>query len=237
MRIHLILIGLCVSACTRVAVTPPIRTVPLETVATTREGHVALRGSGGGHVSWGGIATGSGGVSVGVHPDVELQLDGAFGYSENLDEDEARTVSPFAGAARIGLKQRLAPFFGVTLGGGGGVGPWGAFIGADLGAILAYENPYAVPFFAARMQLTTPIRPSTETLAGGDGTPYSITAGTALYLQPSIGVRFPIPISDDPDGPRMSLTIGTSWTTAVLFDQPNDVAQAFGGEAGFVIEL
>lgn len=236
MRIHLILIGLCLSACARVAVTPPIRTVPLESVATTREGHVALRSSGGVHGSWGAIATASGGVSVGVHPDVELQLDGAFGYSETLDEDEVRTISPFAGASRIGLKHRLTPWLALTVGGGGGVGPWGAFLGGDVGAILAYENPHAVPFFAARLQLATPISPQTEVYFENE-VEHMLTAYTAMYLQPSIGVRFPIPISADPEGPRLSLTLATAWTTAVLFERNGGPTHAFGGEAGFVIEL
>jgi hypothetical protein len=236
MRIHLILIGLCLSACTRVAVTPPIRTVPLESVATTREGHVALRSSGGVHATWGAIATGSGGVSVGVHPDAELQLDGAFGYSENLDEDDVRTISPFAGAARIGLKHRLTPYLALTIGGGGGVGPWGTFLGGDVGGIVAYENPYAVPFFAARLQLATPISPQTEVYFENE-VEHRLTASTVLYLQPSIGVRFPIPVSADPDGPRLSLTLATAWTTGVVFDHDGDPTHAFGGEAGFVVEL
>ncbi len=236
MRVLTILIGLCLSACTSVAVTPPIRTVPLETVATTRERHVALRGSAGVHAPWQAVATASGGVSVGVHPDVELQLDGAYGYSEHLDEHETRTVSGHVGAARIGMKYELTEFFAVSVGAGGGVGPWGTYLGGDVGGILAYENPYAIPFFAARLQLVGPISPQTEVIVQ-DSTSTRLTPSTVLYMQPSIGVRFPIPISADPEGPRLSLAIATAWTAAALFDQPNDFAHAFGAEAGFTLEF
>jgi hypothetical protein len=241
MRPHHLALALLATACTLVAVTPPIRTVPLESVATTRPGHVAVRTSGGGHFTgWDAAATANGGGSYGLLDGLELQLDGAFGYAGDVD-DERRSASPFVGVGHVGVKHAVLPWLAFTVGAGAGAGPWGAFFGTDLGAIVAYENAYAVPFFAARMQVTAPIAPVTETWIERNGetvTEHMLTPGTVMWFQPSIGVRFPIRLGDDPDGPRLSLTFAGAWTAIYAFDQPGrETGHGFGGEGGLSLEL
>jgi hypothetical protein len=226
-------------ACAPIAVTPAIRTVPLESAQTVRAEHVAVRASGGGHhTGWEPVATGSGGVSVGLVDHVELQLDGAFAYLGGLCC--SRDISRYAGAGRIGIKHQPLEWLAFTGGMGAGSGPWGAFLGADLGAIFAYENPYVVPFFAARMQLSQPIDGQTERIVttSGDGTETVtlLDQTMTLWFQPSAGVRIPICTDATCDGVRISLTAAFAWTMIVAVDQAHN-GGALGGEAGLQIEL
>lgn len=227
-------------ACSPIALSPAIRTVPLETAQTVRADHVAVRASGGGHDEVFGprVATASGGLSVGVVDDVELQLDGSFAYVASLES--RATLSPYAAAGRIGVKHQPVEWLALTAGVGAGSGPWGAFMGGDLGVILAYENPYVVPFFAARMQLSQPIHGQTERLVTmqSDGTDMItlLSPTTTFWFQPSTGVRIPICTDSACDGVRVSLTAAFAWTFAVVVDQPHN-GDALGGEAGLQIEL
>jgi hypothetical protein len=227
------------TACAPLAASPAIRTIPLESAQTVRAEHVAVRASGGGHDQIFGpdVATGSGGISVGLAERAELQLDGAFGYVDGLDH--SRALSPWAAAGRIGIKHQPVDWLALTGGMGAGSGPWGAFMGGDLGIIFAYENPYIVPFFAARMQLSMPVNGQTELLVtqSGDGTSTTtlLSPTTTFWFQPSTGVRIPICTDTACDGVRISLTAAFAWTVAVVVDQHN--GEALGGEAGLQIEL
>ncbi len=220
------------------AVSPAIRTVPLESAQTVRPEHVAIRASGGGHDQVFGreVLTGSGGVSVGVVDRVELQADVGFAYSVDLEE---RLLSPYAAAGRIGVKHQPLDWLALTIGLGAGSGPWGGFMGGDLGTIFAYENPYVVPFFAARVQLSTPIYAQPETLVSQDGdgmtTMRLLDPTTTFWFQPSTGIRVPICADRACDGVQVSLTAAFAWTVIVALDQHN--GDAWGGEAGLQIEL
>lgn len=229
----LLLLGL-LAACSPIALSPAIRSIPLETAATAREGHVAMRAGGGVHSDgWGQeVGVGSGGLGLGVAQDVELQVEGSFAGSDGLSQ---RHVSPFVGAGRIGVKHRVLDWLAFTAGAGGGAGPWGAFGGGDLGAIVAYENPYAVPFFAARMQLSLPIDPQTEAFVDSNGTITRLTPDTTLWFQPSTGVRIPLCTDTACDGLRISLTVAVAWTQIVQVNAPHD-GGGVGIEGGVTIE-
>lgn len=230
---------LLTTACSPIALSPAIRSVPLETAATAREGHVVTRAGGGYHGDgWGtNVDVGSGGVGVGVAQDVELQVEGSFAYDDTIAHG-TRSLSPFVGAGRVGIKHRLLDCLAVTGGLGAGSGPWGAFGGGDLGVILAYENPYAIPFFAARMQLSLPINAQTETLLdhNGSGTTTTfLTPDATFWFQPSTGVRVPLCRDDGCDGTRVSLVLAVAWTQIVQVHAPHD-GGAFGVEGGILIE-
>ncbi len=226
--------ALLATACSPIAVSAPARTLPLETAETVREGHVGIRAGGGVHSDdWGGeVGVASGGVGVGVAEDVELQASGSFAYADALS---GRTPSPFFLAGHLGLKHRVLESLAFTGGVGFGAGPWGSFFAGDLGAIVAYENPYVVPFFAARLQISTPMSASTETFTDENGTATLLTPHTTLWLQPSTGVRIPICYQDECSGTRVSLTLAVAWTAAVQVDAIHD-GQGFGAEGGLQIE-
>jgi hypothetical protein len=226
-------------ACSPVALSPAIRTIPLETAQTVRAEHVAVRASGGGSSEVFGphVAGGSGGLSVGLVDSVELQLDGSFVYVFGLDEH--RSLSPYAAAGRIGIKHQPLDWLAFTAGVGTGSGPWGAFMGGDLGVIVAYENPYVVPFFAARMQLSLPVNGQTETFVSmqSDGSDMItlLRPTTTVYFQPSTGIRIPLCTETSCDGVRVSLTAAFAWTWAIVVDQHN--GDSLGGQGGIQVEL
>jgi hypothetical protein len=232
------LFALLASACAPFALSPPTQLVPLHTVETVRLGHVAVRAGGGAH-SWGSgsaVASGSGGVSVGVAPDVEVQADGMGAWLGGL---ETRAVTPVVGAGRIGVQHRVEDWLAFSGGAGAGAGPWGAFAGTDLGMILAYENPYLVPFFAARMQLSVPIDPRPETVTNTNGsmtTTMMIAPGATMWFQPSTGVRIPFCRDAGCDGVRVSRILAGAWTTGFGLDSGNAWG-SLGGEGALVLEL
>jgi hypothetical protein len=217
------------TACSPIALSPALRAVPLETAETAREGHVAVRASGGAHTS---VYTAGGGIGVGVAPDVEVQLEGTFADVEQLN---GRRISPFVGTGRIGLKHRLLECLAVTAGVGAGAGPWGAFSGGDLGIILAYENPYVIPFFAARMQFSVPINPQTELASDGNGGTLSLSPTTTFWFQPSSGIRIPFCHEGACDGTRVSLTLAVAWTQ--MYEMaPERTGSGIGFEGGITVE-
>jgi hypothetical protein len=232
------LLLLLATACSPIALSPALRSVPLETAATAREGHVVMRGGAGYHGGWGAeVTTASGGAGIGVAQDVELQVEGNFAYDDTIAHG-TRSLSPFVGAGRIGIKHRLLDCLAVTGGVGAGSGPWGAFGGGDLGVILAYENPYVIPFFAARMQLSLPINAQTETFVdtNGSGTTTTfLTPNATFWFQPSTGVRVPLCWNDGCDGTRVSLVLAVAWTQIAQVNAPHD-GGAFGVEGGILIE-
>lgn len=230
---------LMTTACSPIALSPAIRSVPLETAATTREGHVAVHGGAGYHADgWGQeVTTASGGIGVGLAEDVELQAEGSFAYDSAIDHS-TRSLSPFAAAGRIGIKHRVADSVAFTGGLGTGSGPWGAFAGGDLGLVLAYENPYVIPFFAARMQLSVPIDPQTETLLdhNGSGTTTTFLSPNATFwFQPSTGIRVPLCWEDGCDGTRVSLVVAVAWTEILQVNAPHD-GGSIGFQGGIVVE-
>jgi hypothetical protein len=233
-KTFVLLVALLATACTPYAATPAIRTVPLETVAPIRPDNVALSVSGG--VASSEVYESAARVRVGLVEDLELQLEGSWAYAAPLERD--RALSGHAGAGRVGVKHRVLEWLAFTGGLGSGSGPWGAFGGADVGAIFAYENPYVVPFFDARMQLTTPFGPETERLvtSNGDGTTMVrlLTPTTTMWLQASTGVR--IPICGTCEGVRGSVIGGVSFTQLYALDQDR-TSGGLGGTLGLELEL
>lgn len=188
--------ALALAGCTPYSLSPPARALPLESSATLAEGESAVQVSGGLHNGLGPVG-GSGEVSVrhGLLPQLELQLDGSYSYVQYPDER-----SPHIGAGRAGLKVAPVEHLAFVAGVGAGGAAHGAFVSPDAGLILAYENPYLVPWAAIRGFVSVPIGPSTVTVSepNADGPPtlYMLVPPNTIGWQASTGVRLPIPLEE-----------------------------------------
>jgi hypothetical protein len=76
---------------------------------------------------------------------------------------------------------------------GGGGSAAGGFFSPDIGAIVAYENPYLVPFLAVRGSISQPIaaQPVNTTGVGDTMTYVSIPELTWIY-RGTVGLRIPL---------------------------------------------
>lgn len=224
-------LALTCAACTPTAFSPPIRMVPLETTEVVRPDRTAIAASFGGHEA--GFYSGTARVRQGLIAEhLELQLEGSAMYSSILEDQ--RPANEWSGGARIGLKHRVVPHVAFTGGVGGGTGPWGSYVGTDLGMIFAYENPYAVPFIALRMQISVPVSVRPEMVPEEMGT-LVVSPYTTLYFQPSTGVR--IPFCHEDCDVRVALTMAASFTGFYIVPPVDFSWGIFGAEGGVEIEL
>ncbi|MDQ3033809.1 MAG: hypothetical protein M3Y87_15440 [Myxococcota bacterium] len=199
--------ALGLGACTPVALSPPARTLPLESAATLEEGDVAVQASGGYHDTSGGdIGSAALRARIGLVPHLEAQLEATYAHVGYGDER-----SPHLGAGRLGLKVAPIEHIALVAGIGAGAHSYGAFAAPDAGVIFAYENPYVVPWIALRGWVSLPIDPSivTVTRTAGDGTVdmFVLVPPNTAAWQLSTGVRVPIAL-DAERGIRMNLLAG-----------------------------
>jgi hypothetical protein len=230
---RLLLLALVTTACTPYAMSPAARLLPLESVATTRAGHVALSAQGGAYEPHD-LPTGTAALRVGATDDVEVQFSGLVAWLGLLSQ---RNVSPWVVGGRVGVRHRVERWLAFRGGLTAGGGPWGAFGVGDLGVVFAYENPDIVPFIAADVQLSVPLVPTSETATIGGSMPTMIQISPAptFWFQPSGGFRIPICRRDEQcDGTRVSLLVAASWTQGYSIDGHG--WGAFGGEGGLLVE-
>jgi hypothetical protein len=149
-------LAVCSGGCAVRLYSPPAGSFPVESSRTLGQGHSSLRGDG----FWGGATFG---------PQVSsYRLSVAHGLRDQVDLSLSPALTRIHGASRgdtnhniyalrAGIKYAPVPHFAVVggLAGGGSVG--GGFLSPDLGFIAAYENPYVIPFFAARALLSAPL--------------------------------------------------------------------------------
>lgn len=225
------------AACAPFAVSPPTRSVPLETAATSGTEHTSLAGSAGYHELE--VFAAAGRVSHGVSDKVDLQFDGTYSYYGIL---AGRHVSDHVLAVRAGVKHLVWEHAAFTGGLGVGSGPWGVFGGPDLGFVLAYENSYFVPFFSARTSLSVPMSIDRETVVESNGMggtrTTTLTPPVTWYLQPAVGAKLVLCREQcDPELVDISLIAAISWTHFVRFESEVHQAATFGFEAGFGLRL
>lgn len=188
---------LSLGACTPFALSPPARTLPLESSATLDEGDVAVQAGGGYHDS---LGTEGGAASVrarvGVVPMLEAQIEATYAYVAYDDER-----SPHLGAGRLGLKVAPIEHLAFVAGLGTGAHANGAFAAPDVGVIVAYENAQLVPWIALRGWVSLPIDPQsitvTRTADNGDPETFVLVPPNTAGWQLSTGVRIPISIDAD----------------------------------------
>jgi len=193
-RLQLALLPTCLTlGCDHHAFSPPARALPLETVAPLSAGATGIQLEGGGHeeAAWGpSLVSGTARVRHGVGEDTDLSVEATVLHV--MGQSTAGT-NPDAGMARVGVKHRVLPFLSLTAGVGGGGSAGGGFVSPDIGAIVAYENPYVVPFFAMRGTLSQPIaaRPI-NTTGVGDTMTYINTPELTWIYGGTVGLRIPL---------------------------------------------
>lgn len=120
------------ASCTPFALSPPARSLPLESSATLRPGTVAVQAGGGGTTLTVNAATVRARGRVGVVPTLELQTEGGYDWIDYGDER-----SRHLGAGRAGLKWAPVPWFALVAGVGGHA--HGPFVATDFGLVFTWE--------------------------------------------------------------------------------------------------
>lgn len=152
-------VGLVLSAsCTPRVYSPPTRMMPLESVATAKEGEyiVALQGGAAGAVFGGELLGGAARVRFGVVEKAEVSVEGSTFFV--LNDSPTRAYRGIH-ALRGGVKYRALPFLSTTFGLGGGASAGGGFFAPDVGLLVGYENPYLVPFLGIDGGVSVPLFP------------------------------------------------------------------------------
>ena len=228
--------------CFQRPMTPPTTASLLTTAETLADGEVSVGLNGGaqGAVFGPAVATAGGRLRFGATDDLELVVDGgAYVVGEDSVADEHRGLY----TARLGLKYRLHEHFAAIGGLGAGIAPaFGFFGGIDGGLVAAYENPYAIPFVAARLSFNAPVNAREVDTGQPDGdAPGDVVAAPARTLGASAetGVRIPFGPRIT-SGKRMGNLLGALVLTHLydgrggLIEEANGVT-AIGGNFG--IEL
>jgi hypothetical protein len=159
-------LGAFAVGCTAQVYSPPSRMPSLESAATLGEGRVAVTGRGGVHGGdFGGtLVNGAGKVRYGVAEQTDIYGEGtvmAIARDEGTDYDNP---SRAAVAIQGGAKHQFTNWLAVHGGIGGGVHGFGGFIAPEVGAVVAYENPYFVPFADFTLAASIPLGARTRLL-------------------------------------------------------------------------
>ncbi len=180
------------AGCDHHAFSPPARALPLETVAPLPYGATGIQVEGGTHQTIFGPSVDSGTARVrrGVGDDTDVSVEASVLH---VTGDSAVGTKPDVLTGRIGFKHRVLPFLAFTAGVGGGDSTGGGFVSPDIGAIVAYENPYVVPFFSVRGSLSQPIgaRP-VNTTGVTDTSSYVNTPQLTWIYGATLGLRIPL---------------------------------------------
>lgn len=164
--------GTCL-ACHAPIVSPPASPIIFESVRQVPRGGVNLRGAinVAGGVFSGAVSAGTLGARFGLPNDLELSAD----VSAYRVAPQEETTEPLVSLWGVGGRTALSwggistEFFRPSIGVGGGYSALGGFVSPDLGFVLAFENPYAVPFLQARGGVSAPLAPASITVVGTDG--------------------------------------------------------------------
>lgn len=226
----MIAISLVVGGCTT-AISGPLRTMPLESVAPVGEDHASIGASGGGH--WNGVEHAGARARIGVARDVDLGGEGSW-VSFGVDP----TRGDEYGIGHVDVRHRVHESIAFSGGVGLGGGAYGLYGGPDVGVIFAYENPEIVPLLALRIGLSVPLLPTphfrTSTTSTGTTTT-QIDPALTLYMQPTLGFRVPIVL--DRSGRRLDVLAGVCFTAVAFLDHGGGMGGAFGGEVGLDLVL
>ncbi len=203
-----LLMLVAMSACNARVFSPPTGTFLTESSATVGKG----RHSAGGDVFMGGALFGPhllayrGTYRYGLRPDVDLSASPSLLAVRGAKSGDSH---PNAYALRLGIKYAPIKHLALLAGAGGGGSAAGGFVSPDLGAIVAYENPYVIPFGSARALLSAPVSARTVHFTveddADDGPDDADSAPDAYRLKPrltlgvqlALGVRVPLTYDGD----------------------------------------
>jgi hypothetical protein len=143
------------------------------------------------------VSTGTARFRHGVADDVDLSLEGNVIH---IQGDSAAGTDPNVYVVRVGAKYQANVAFAVTGGYGLGWYAGGTFFSPDVGVITGFENRYVVPFFAARVLMSVPLRSRpVDTSSAGEAVGSHVdTAELTGGFATVNGVRLLIPPSFDP---------------------------------------
>lgn len=190
------LVGTLCLGCTPFAVSPPARTMPLESPASLAEGRIAVQAAAGSTLT--NTETAAVRARVGVVPGMEVQLEGSYVHHTYGDER-----GPHIGAARAGIKLAPAPHAAIVVGLGAGSHAHGAYLAPDVALIFGYENRDIVPWIALRAGVSSPIGPETIVVSHRSGFDdrvelFALVPPATGIAQAAIGMRLPIHIDRPP---------------------------------------
>ncbi len=181
------------TACNSAVFSPPARVLPLESAATLPRGDIGIQAEGAGSGAAFGVSALSG--TIRARRGMSENLDGSVEATlVRIGGDPAADVNRSVVATRVGAKYRVLPSLALTGGLGGGGSAAGGFMSPDVGAIVAWENRYVVPFASVRGGLSQPIgATSVDVTRRGD--PIGTNVGTpklTWLVSGSAGLRVPI---------------------------------------------
>jgi hypothetical protein len=139
---------------------PPARIAPMESSKPVAEGTTSGGVSGGSQGELFGPETLSATAKVrhGVTEHSEVGVDANFMVVD--DSQAAADIDPTIWSARVGGKwapDPLGDYVSLIYGVGGGSSEGGQFVSPDVGVVMAYENPYVVPFVSVDGYVSEPI--------------------------------------------------------------------------------
>ncbi len=204
------------TGCTAHVFSPPANIAPMESVAVTPSGDTRLAG----------FVT-SQTLDFGPHTStVSLRVKQGLGYNLSVGMDANLTgidttqandkdVAGQIGSARINGKwSPIGNYFALTAGFGAGTHTGGQFIAPDLGIVLAYENPYLIPFANVSGFLSQPLNAKAVDISYGDdpvGTKVQ-TPDTTWGATWTLGLKLPLSnVSGIPFSPYFGITGAALW--------------------------
>lgn len=138
----------------------PGRVAALEAAKTLDAGEQSVGAQGGvGHEASIDLAQISAKYRYGLSDQIEVGVDGNLRVVTNMEELK-KPVNSTIWSTRVGAKWApalLQDYVAVTGGVAGGTYAAGQFLSPDLGVVLAFENPYVVPFVSATGYVSVPV--------------------------------------------------------------------------------
>ena len=116
--------------------------------------------------------------------------------------------------------------------GGLGAGTYtgGPFLSPDLGIVLAYENPYVVPFLTLSGYVSIPLDAQEVDIGVSEMSDYSVTPSTTVGILGTAGLRVPIDIGTWTLAPSAGIAVSELidegrgyWNRGVVFTAGLDV--------------
>lgn len=228
--IGLIALSTPLTGCYAHLYSPPARVDALEGAKPVEHGRTSVGASAGTH----GEVFGFDATTVSVRARHGVSDHAEVGFDANLarlnENDAATPVDPNIWSARVGGK--LAPAalhdYAAVIGGvGAGTSAGGKFISPDVGLVLAFENPYLVPFASIDGFVSQPIdaRPvDISTTDEGAGT-HVAKAQRTWGATAAAGLKVPIDIGRS----RVAPYAGMSLTRMTDGEEPTGVIGASAG--------
>ncbi|MGB8332300.1 MAG: hypothetical protein WCE62_19405 [Polyangiales bacterium] len=156
------------SGCVAYVHSPPGRSFPLESAKALYKRETGVQVEAGGGVN---ADIGLPGVTVRVRHGIVDKLDGSFemGYQHiNTEGPNLANADRNLGTARLGVKYEIIEQIAVTAGLGGGIWAGGTFLSPDVSLIVAWENPYCVPFLDGGAYTSHPLGERNVTIIEDD---------------------------------------------------------------------